>query len=57
MRCCHGMLVLIIPCGYAFSESSIGVTPESGWDMASLTKVLTLSFTPLLLSTICIQYT
>jgi hypothetical protein len=56
MRCCHGMLVLIIPCGYAFSESSIGVTPESGWDMASLTKVLTLSFTPLLLSTICIQY-
>jgi hypothetical protein len=25
--------------------------------MASLTKVLTLSFTPLLLSTICIQYT
>jgi hypothetical protein len=40
MRCCHGMLVLIIPCGYAFSESSIGVTPESGWDMASLTKIM-----------------
>jgi beta-N-acetylhexosaminidase len=40
MRYCHGMLVLIIPCGYDFSESSIRVTLESGWDMASLTKIM-----------------
>jgi hypothetical protein len=51
-----------VPCYYqAYGtytfESSIGVTLESGWDMASLTKVLTLPFTRLLLSTICIQYT